>query len=342
MDNLDQALYGLFRVLTLRSLDTDECAALWVSVSGQRHAPGTIRAMQILTGGSPRLLVILARFGVGLSFRDLMDDLLRLVDDHTEYFRSHLEALPAQERRVYLALADLWKPATAREIAVRARLDTSKCSAQLTRLTDRGTVEVTGGSPRRKLYYLTERLYNIYYLMRRARGPDPVVEALVRFMASYYAPVATAGQALERHGAKSPEDRWTGQLIRLMATRRCGDMAAYEREVAAILAVLPDMDGPPGEVLDALKMTSLVLGPERMREFIIASPAAGLLLPLTTALERDLGIESRVAREVKEVADDIREDFRKLKAEEANAAMGNVSPQGNGSSGCSTAMRPQP
>ena len=342
MDNLDQALYGLFRVLTLRSLDTDECAALWVSVSGQRHAPGTIRAMQILTGGSPRLLVILARFGVGLSFRDLMDDLLRLVDDHTEYFRSHLEALPAQERRVYLALADLWKPATAREIAVRARLDTSKCSAQLTRLTDRGTVEVTGGSPRRKLYYLTERLYNIYYLMRRARGPDPVVEALVRFMASYYAPAPTAGQALERHGAKSPEDQWTGQLIRLMATRRCGDMAAYEREVAAILAVLPDMDGPPGEVLDALKMTSLVLGPERMRELIIASPAAGLLLPLTTALERDLGIEPRVAREVVEVADDIREDFRKLKAEEANAAMGNVAPQGNGSSGCSTATRPQP
>ena len=63
------------------------------------------------------------------------------------------------------------KPATAREIADRARLDTSKCSAQLARLTEKGAVEVTGGSPRRKLYYLTERLYNIYYLMRRARGP---------------------------------------------------------------------------------------------------------------------------------------------------------------------------
>ena len=100
-----------------------------------------------MTGGSPRLLAILARFGAGLSFSELMAGLLDLIDDHTEYFRSHIEALPAQERRVYLALADLWKPAPAREIADRARLDTSQCSAQLARLAGRGAVEVTGGSP---------------------------------------------------------------------------------------------------------------------------------------------------------------------------------------------------
>ena len=92
-----------------------------------------------------------------------MADLLDLVDDHTEYFKGHIESLPAQERRVYLTLADLWKPATTREIADRSRLDTSKCSAQLTRLIERGVVQVAGGTARRKQYYLTERLYNIYY-----------------------------------------------------------------------------------------------------------------------------------------------------------------------------------
>ena len=45
---------------------------------------------------------------------------------------------------------------------------------------------MTGGSARRKLYYLTERLYNIYYLMRRARGPAPLIDALIRFMEAYY------------------------------------------------------------------------------------------------------------------------------------------------------------
>ncbi len=186
IDDPKQALYDLFRVLTLRPLDTKACAALWRTVSGQDRAVQTIETLRILTGGSPRLLTIVARFGGELSFRELMADLLDLVDDHTEYFKSHLETLAAQERRVYLALADLWKPATTREIAERARLDTSKCSAHLARLTDRGAVEVTGGSARRKLYYLSERLYNIYYLMRRARGPAPMIEALIRFMEGWF------------------------------------------------------------------------------------------------------------------------------------------------------------
>ena len=188
IDNPERAFYDLFTRQTLRPLDMEECAILWETVSGQRRPPKTIEALRILTGGSPRLFTIVARFGAGLSFRELMDDLLNLVDDHTEYFRSHIEALPAQERRVYLALADLWEPASAREVADRARLDTNKCSAQLKRLIDRGVVEIAGGAPRRKLYYLAERLYNIYYLMRRSREPDRVVKALIRFMAAYYSP----------------------------------------------------------------------------------------------------------------------------------------------------------
>ena len=188
IDNPKRALYDLFRTLVLRPLDTNECAVLWEAVSGQRRPPETIRSLEILTGGSPRLLVIVARFGAELSFRDLMADLLNLIDDHTEYFKSHLESLPAQERRVYLALADLWKPALTKEIADRARLETSKCSAQLARLVERGAVQVAGGSARRKQYYLTERLYNIYYLLRRHREPDRLIEAFIRFMGSYYSP----------------------------------------------------------------------------------------------------------------------------------------------------------
>ena len=188
IDDPKRALFDLFRVLKLNPLTAEQCSVLWNSVSGRTRPRKTMRALRILTGGSPRLVTILARFGDNLSFRELMADLLDLVDDHTEYFKSHLDALPQQERRVYLALADLWKPATTREIAHRARLDTSKCSAQLARLTERGAVEVIGGTPRRKLYYLTERLYNIYYLMRRSRGRVPLIEALIRFMEAYYSP----------------------------------------------------------------------------------------------------------------------------------------------------------
>lgn len=186
IDNSNRALYDLFQVHTLKRLDTEACATLWRSVTERDIAPRAIRSLEILTGGNPRLLSIVAEFGSRLSFRELMEDLLDLVDDHTEYFRSHLEALGAQERRVYLALATLWKPSTASQVAAIARLSASHCSALLKRLVDRGEVIRSGGIPRRREYYLAERMYNIYYLLRRGRGTNRVVEALVRFMTAFY------------------------------------------------------------------------------------------------------------------------------------------------------------
>jgi tetratricopeptide (TPR) repeat protein len=189
IDQPDSALYELLRVHSLAPLDTEECTTLWEAASGESASRQEVRPLEILTGGSPRLLAIVARLGAGRSLGDLLDHLLDLIDDHTEYFKSHIEALPAQERRVYLALAELWEPATTKEVADRARLDTNKCSAQLKRLSDRGAVRVVGGTSRRKQFYLTERLYNIYYLLRRHRGPERVVKALLQFMAAYYAPL---------------------------------------------------------------------------------------------------------------------------------------------------------
>ena len=188
IDNSSRALYDLFQVHTLSRLTPEGCATLWKSVSGRDIDARVVRSLQILTGGNPRLLVIVAQFGPRLSFGDLMRDLLNLVDDHTEYFRSHLEALGPQERRVYVALAVLWKPATAKQVSDHSRIPTSQCSSLLGRLVQRGAVVRSGGTRHRREYYLAERMYNIYYLLRNSKGTDNVVEALVQFMASYYSP----------------------------------------------------------------------------------------------------------------------------------------------------------
>ena len=226
IDKQDHALYEMLRIVPLRRLTTKECAVLWKTVSGQSRPTNTIRSLEILTGGSPRLLAIVARFGAGLSFRELMDNLLDLVDDHTEYFRGHLESLPAQERRVYLALADLWKPALTKEIAERARLATSKCSAQLARLIERGVVRFDGGSARRKHYYLSERMYNIYYLLRR--GQDRLIEVLIRFMATYYSP-----HELKEIGTRIAQEAEDGAP---------GIRALYQYASAELLAVSEQAD----------------------------------------------------------------------------------------------------
>ncbi len=254
MDDPKEGLYELFRVIQLQPLDTEGCALLWQTVSGQARAQKTIQALRILTGGSPRLLTIVARFGANRSFGELMADLLDLVDDHTEYFKSHLDALPAQERKVYLALADLWKPSNAREIADRARLGTSKCSAQLARLVDRGAVEGSGGTARRKLYYLTERLYNIYYLMRRARGPAPLIDALIRFMEAYY-----STDELREFGAR---------MVREALGFDGGALAIYRMAFERLVG-LPSLEAHRDELI-SLASPALAYAPS---EFSAASPA---------------------------------------------------------------------
>ena len=187
MDDPKEALYELFRVIRLHPLDTEGCAILVADRvgpgAGATDDPGFADSHGRQSPAADHRGPVRRQSVVPRADGRIFSTWLMTIQST---FKSHLDALPAQERKVYLALADLWKPANAREIAERARLGTSKCSAQLARLVDKGAVEVSGGSARRKLYYLTERLYNIYYLMRRARGPAPLIDALIRFMEAYY------------------------------------------------------------------------------------------------------------------------------------------------------------
>ena len=114
-----------------------------------------------------------------------MEQLVKLIDDHTEYFRSHLEGFAKTERRVYLATVDLWQPSTAGEIATRSRLDIRTVSTMLGRLVHRGAL-ISEGDGKRRRYSASERLYTVYYKLRRERDEAAVVSNLIRFMVMFY------------------------------------------------------------------------------------------------------------------------------------------------------------
>ena len=185
LDEATQAFFELFRIVALEPLDIHDCRRLWHMVSGDAVNGREIRPLQILTGGSPRLLVIVGDFARHRSLRQLMEELVQLIDDHTEYFRSHLEVLAKTERRVYLAAIDLWQPSSTSEIAARARMDVRPVSTMLGRLVERGAV-VAEGTGRKRRYAAAERLYCIYYKLRRERDEAAVVHNLIRFMAVFY------------------------------------------------------------------------------------------------------------------------------------------------------------
>ena len=185
LDDAKRPFFELFRIVELEPLSTDACRRLWNMVSGDKHTSREIKPLRILTGGSPRLLVIVATFARHRSLRQLLEELVTLVDDHTEYFRSHLEVLAKTERRVYLAVIDLWQSSSAHEIAARARMDIRTASALIKRLVDRGAV-VAEGTGRKRKYAAAERLYSIYYKLRRERDEAGLVRNLIQFMTVFY------------------------------------------------------------------------------------------------------------------------------------------------------------
>lgn len=181
----DEPFFELFRIVHLESLTVAECAELWRMASGEERDSREIKPLRILTGGSPRLLVIVATYAEHRSLRQLLEELVALVDDHTEYFRGHLETIAKTERRVYLAVLDLWQASSPAEIASRARMDVRSVSALLARLADRGIVLVEG-SGRKRLYAAAERLYSIYYKLRRERDEATLVQNFIQFTTIFY------------------------------------------------------------------------------------------------------------------------------------------------------------
>ena len=109
-----------------------------------------------------------------------------MVDEHTDYFRGSLEVLAKTERRVFLAVIDLWQPSTPSEISIRARMDIRKVSTMLGRLVSTANSVTSKGSGRKRKYAAAERLYSIYYKLRRNRDEAAVVQNLIRFMSAFY------------------------------------------------------------------------------------------------------------------------------------------------------------
>ncbi len=184
LDDVTQPFFEVFRIVDLQRLSTEECRRLWQVVSGDEVSGREIRPLEILTGGNPRLLVIIAGFSQHRSLRQLMEELVKLIDEHTEYFRSQLEVLAKTERRVYVAVIDLWRASSTGEIAARARMDVRTVSTLLGRLVNRGVVLMEGSGKKR--LYAAERLYSIYYKLRREHNETAVVENLIRFMVTFY------------------------------------------------------------------------------------------------------------------------------------------------------------
>ena len=126
---------------------------------------------------------------MSLQLGSAIEDLERLIDEQTPYFKARIEDLPGQARKVFHCLAEGWKPLLAKEVAAAARLSSSHASAQLRQLVKKGYArEVQLPRSTRTRYDVSDRFYNIYYLLRFSRSGRDRLERLVEFLHDLFGP----------------------------------------------------------------------------------------------------------------------------------------------------------
>ena len=228
--------YEFFRLIFLRALDAGETRLLLETATGKQSQEGfrdaivaeagRLETVRRLTGGNPRLLKSACRMIAESPLGTAFDDIERLIDEQTPYFKGRIEELPAQLRRVFHCLAEGWRPLLAKEVASSSRLSSSHASAQLRQLVEKGYAQERRLSNSKRVYYeVVDRLYNIYYLLRLSHRSRGRFERLLRFLQALFGVVGM------RQG------RWEESLTHLAAAaRRAGTKHGLEdRELARSL-----------------------------------------------------------------------------------------------------------
>ena len=187
--------YQFFKITTLEGLNKDEMITLLRVIARDdekekieaviKSSPEKIEALRQLTGGIPRLGILL--FDILIDNHDsAFSQMEKLLDEITPFYQDRLGRLPATLKDITHSIAMNWDGIETAEIAKKTRLTSSEASSQLQQLKKYHFIESVSAG-KNNIYKIKERFFNIWYLMRYGRKKDKErVEWLVRFLTAWY------------------------------------------------------------------------------------------------------------------------------------------------------------
>ncbi|HEX4420478.1 MAG TPA: AAA family ATPase [Kofleriaceae bacterium] len=189
--------YDFFHVHELGALSENDAREMVRSLARRANTPqvikilerdpGRFKALYTLTGGTPRTLAVL--HGVlTLDHGDRIErDLDGLLDQLTPYYKARFDDLPSQSQVIINAVALHWHPITAAQCQAATHLDLNTVSAQLNRLVKGGLLaKVALPDPGKLGFQLSERFFNIWYLMRASRRMRRRLSWFIEFLRIFY------------------------------------------------------------------------------------------------------------------------------------------------------------
>ncbi len=173
----DEAFFNYFGEIRLDRLDAAQAIELLTrrarfdgNEQFLREFPSQqpkVRAIVHLSGGNPRLILMLYELLSQRQVVTVVQYLRRLVDELTPLLKDEMENLPPQQRKIVHALMEKGGTAQPTDLVGPTRLGLNQITSQLKRLKDAQIVEVLGGGKGRVANYtVPDKLFTIWYQMR--------------------------------------------------------------------------------------------------------------------------------------------------------------------------------
>jgi tetratricopeptide (TPR) repeat protein len=193
----DQAFFNFFTPVEIPNLSESEicellrkCAELEKNTTflAQFEAlRDKVRAITYLTGGNPRLVVMLYDVLRQRGMAPVVEALRETVGGLTPLLKHVLDDMPRQQSKTLDALVRLRGAAPPSEIAKMARLPLNVVTAQLGRLKEARFVVVEGdGKGRPATYRVSDPMFHTWYQMRYLRPAGRLIELFVEFIRAWF------------------------------------------------------------------------------------------------------------------------------------------------------------
>ena len=198
LQSYDKAFFNYFCPVELEPLSEEQAyrilkrRAKWDGNNDfeqQHHRHGAkIRAISLLTGGNPRLLLMLYEILGRQDVQSAVQALRRLVDELTPLLKDVLEhQLTKQQVKIIDALMQCDGNATPSQLAGKSRLSLNIVTSQLKRLEEARIVTVSGGGKGRPAWYsVRDRLFYTWYQMRYVQPGRRRIELFVQVLQIWF------------------------------------------------------------------------------------------------------------------------------------------------------------
>lgn len=185
--------FDFFRFIYIGGLDSEETKELLLNLGKNygkeevkdiiENQPERIEIMRRLTGGIPRTIILLFEVFVDDKSGNSFKDLEIVLDRVTPLYKHRMEDLSRQQQTIIDIMALNWDAMSVKEISERIKMESKAISSQLKQLEKNRVVHKIETTTKNYLYQITERFFNIWYLMRQGRRREKnKVLWLVKFM----------------------------------------------------------------------------------------------------------------------------------------------------------------